>query len=737
MLKRFGMVASVLALLAVALAGCKNGMLGEDEATVNGLRDVGGRTAKVTITNFAGDGNGATRSVVDGPLRTIYPEAVDLTQAGDYVFVATGTNNRVEMDAKIVPVDPTSGRVDLAGLNPGTWTITITAYSKQLLTGVGGVDQADVTQVIAQADNCAVLSGTGYVDLRNSNSDVKITLTPDGMGTRGNVEVDFTLHTDDQTKINQNNYEVHIALYNGSTLVGNNENVSTTARLAADITYPRAEVNVGVYVIRVTISDTTKKNGPWVWSDTLYVEGNRDTNPNAPIQLPKLIDEAPKEPKNFAVYYNPTTVDKNTGSYTATFAWDRDSFNEQGFELQIYDITDKYSYDGGMKYDQNIFTDAKNLFDTVALPDEDTKGLKTKDSMGTDVTYPKYAGGNLMAASTYVDYTLQTGHVYVFRLRSENSTGQSPWVYFADAGTEPGAKARHPNTGDLDRIEQKVAGVFTVTYDLQDTFVLAALNDTLPDSEIKTSTEVVEYLPTTPYNILYLPKDDYLLFKEGATGNADTLNPLHVSGWSGWVDAYDNVIQFDNVRNTYDKWSNLTLTTVGGASGKSAMLDIISAGTFGNLLTSGEKVLLKLQDNNTNPPTWTDNEKLTGYSNDVKAATKGFGKVNTDFALNIATDNSTRYLYFTVGENVGGGQIEAGKLKAAGDREVTVDKMEFTLEENGKVSASGQGSPVGVVDLNGLQSGFYTLRIVAYNTHGYCFTFQTQIIVKYDTDIIQ
>lgn len=730
MLKRFGMVASVLALLVLTLAGCKNGMLGEDEATVNGLRDAGDRTARVTITNFAGDGK----------MRTITPDSIDLAaSAGDYVFVATGTNNRVPMDAAIVPVDGVSGRVDLSGLNPGTWTITITAYSVQLLNGEG-VTLTDVNAVMAEKDTCAVLSGTGYVDLRNSSSDVKITLTPAGMGTEGNVDVKLNLHTEDQTKIQTNRYTVKIGVYNGSTLVNGYEaDVSTTAQAQREIRYTQ-KLPVGLYVLKVSITDTVTGKGPWVWSDHIYVEGNRDTAPVTPIDMEKLIGEAPKPPKNFAVYYDTDTVNSNTGSYTATFAWDRDSHNEQGFKLQIYDITDKYDYTGGvMQYDSQTFTSAENLWTVVNQnQDKDTKGLKTKETMGTDVTYPKYAGGNLMAASTYVDYTLQTGHVYVFRLQAENTAGDSEWVYFTGTGTEPTSKNTHPANATLNRLDQNVAGVFTVTYDLQDTFVLAAENDTLDTASINTTTEPVVYKPGTPYDILYLPRGNFLLFKTGATGNADNLNPNYVAGWTGWTDAYDNAVQFTDAKSTYDKWGNLTLTTIGGASGKSSMLDIISSGTFGALLNGGNKVLLKLEQNPATV-TWQAAQQLTAYTGDVKAATDGFGKVNTSFALNIDTDggNTTRYLYFTVGEDVGTGNIEAGKLKTANGRDVVVDEVKLTLEENGKISARGMGTPVGFVDLNGLQSGDYTLRIVATNTHGYTFTYQTQLTVKYDTDVIQ
>ena len=52
MLKRVGMVLAGILLVALVLMGCKNALLGEEDATVNG-RAAGVRTATITVTNFA------------------------------------------------------------------------------------------------------------------------------------------------------------------------------------------------------------------------------------------------------------------------------------------------------------------------------------------------------------------------------------------------------------------------------------------------------------------------------------------------------------------------------------------------------------------------------------------------------------------------------------------------------------------------------------------------------------
>lgn len=203
MLKRFGMVASALALLAVALAGCKNGMLGEDEATVNGLRGVGSRTARVTVTNFEDDGR----------LRTIAADQPDVKAAGQWYFVASGNAGDRVLSPRFIAVDQTTGRVNLADLGAGVWNVTITMFDKAKLDAViPGVDAAQTTDNAKEAlENhraCIVLTGVGTVDLIRGDSDVRITLTTRGVGGNATVGVTVELHADDKVIITRETYQV-------------------------------------------------------------------------------------------------------------------------------------------------------------------------------------------------------------------------------------------------------------------------------------------------------------------------------------------------------------------------------------------------------------------------------------------------------------------------------------------------------------------------------------------------
>ena len=347
MLKRFGMVASVLALLALALAGCKNGMLGEDEATVNGLRDAGDRTAFVTVRNFVEDGS--------GPLRTIAPDTPNVTTG--YKFIAEGRSGRNVLPATLVEIDPATGRVDLANLAPGLWTITLTAYDD---TKLGGT--ADAPGIVAKKAEAAVLSGSATVNLTSRSGDVVIILTPRNVGTEGEVNLRVNFNSNDQTKINASTggtYEVKIGLYDratGEPIMANAQSTeqdkTTDVKANQLVNYNGlGKVPVGEYTFKVTITETTGTGkGPWYYSDNLFVLGNIDTNDQ--VNLPELLGGAePEAPTNLAAYWAPSKTKADGSEYTVHFSWDRKSFNESGFELQIADITAHFNttnsqYDG-------------------------------------------------------------------------------------------------------------------------------------------------------------------------------------------------------------------------------------------------------------------------------------------------------------------------------------------------------------------------------------------------------
>ena len=324
MLKRFGMVASVLALLALALAGCKNGMLGEDEATVNGLRDAGDRTAFVTVRNFVEDGS--------GPLRTIAPDTPVVTTG--YKFIAEGRSGRNVLPATLVEIDQATGRVDLANLAPGLWTITLTAYDENLLGG-----DTDAAAIVAKKGTAAVLSGSATVNLTSRSGDVVIILTPRNVGTEGEVNLRVNFNSNDQTKIQNSTggtYEVKIGLYDrttGEPIMANAQSTeqdkTTNVKANRLVDYNLGKVPVGEYTFKVTITDTTigSQKGPWYWSDNLIVLGNIDLDRQ--VEVDELLGGAePAAPANLAAYWASSKTKADGSEYTVHFAWDRKSFNE-------------------------------------------------------------------------------------------------------------------------------------------------------------------------------------------------------------------------------------------------------------------------------------------------------------------------------------------------------------------------------------------------------------------------
>ena len=435
MLKRFSMIVSVVALLSLALVGCKNGMLGEDDATVNGERQVGSRTAFVTITNFADNGNEARRSVVGGPLRTIAPTTPDVKNG--YTFIVEGKSGRNVLPETVVTID-SNGRVDLANLAPGQWSILLTAYETAKL---GGVTVAQ--DIVARKADAAVLSGSATVDLTRNSTDVLITLTPRNIGTEGTVNLTVVFAPNDRDKIQRSprSYKATIGLYDRATgeVIGPSETDVTVTLEGGNnsITYDigNAKIPVGEYTFKVTITDINGIKGPWYWSDNLFVHGNMVTN--GTVNLDELLGgSSPADPSDFAAYWSNVDVTKikaDGSEYTVHFAWKRNSFNESGFELQIADITEQFNPTTRL-YDGENADSANNLWGEIEAKLTQFRNVTTITEMDfSRVSYPIHdKQGSLTAGSTYVDYVLPTGRIYAVRLRARNVVGDSNWIHLND-----------------------------------------------------------------------------------------------------------------------------------------------------------------------------------------------------------------------------------------------------------------------------------------------------------------
>lgn len=774
MLKKFSMIVSVVALLTLALVGCKNGMLGEDDATVNGIRDVSeGRTANVTVTNYAG--TGATRSAAGGSLRTIAPDEIDIIGQGtDYIFVAKGKSGRNVLAPKIVTLDA-AGTFDLPGLTPGVWSIELTAYLKAKL---GLVDQADPVAVEGAAATAAVLSGVATVDLTRSNGNARITLTPRNIGTEGTVTLKVNFNTNDQRKIatgqgqpTQPDYNVKIGLYHRGTgavindVDGNSTEKDVTQAVKGNqlVDYNLTKVPVGEYTFKVTITNVTDpKKGPWYWSDNLFVHGNMDTNQQ--VNLDELLGGvAPADPANFAVYWanNKDKTDPAGSSYTAHFAWDKKSYNESGFILQIADITEQFN-PTNQQYDGRGVNSGTTLWAEIeGGAHRDTITTITAADFSRD-QYPIYdKDGTLLAGSTYVDYELLSGRLYTARICATNFGGDSNWIYLMNGGAEPTSKWYAGGTGTLnvtegEELDNYYFDVFSVTYQLR-SFLLLKEGEAANTNAVRGDVDYHAFKQGTGYTVKYQvaisagDRDKYQLYPSTFVANANFTSPERNKSWKGWTndtDRVDTKVYGDTAQNTkYEGHTNVTLIPAGASN--SLGVDVITAGTFKDLLTE-DTVFIQLKEETGGqtspqaiPGTW-NGKKWNEGATDIKGQGQSqFGSVNAKKGIRVPDTiqlNTKDFLCVTVGNN----PAQPGKLNIStgngGTRETTIYQMVLTLEQNGTVIASGMSNPGDeyvYADVTTLAEGDYTLRLYALPAEGYGFSFQRPFVVKCSSTVIQ
>lgn len=490
-------VTALLATVTLLFVGCSNGL--NTPGTVKGVDAV--RDVCIELTNFASSTSGA---------RTIAPEAISKNDAANYIFIADGKNARKTFGPVIC--NASEGKINLSSLEAGVWTLTITAYEKALLGE--GVDSMTATDIVDKKETCAVLSGNAVVDLTKANATTSMTLTPDGIGTNGNVNLTLNFNEEDLNKVTSKGLKYVAGLYNkiNGTLV---EGTETTEADLANGPYSVDSIEKGLYTFKVTIT-AEDETGPWYYSDDIYIEGNRTTEET--IDLPKIIGEVPADPVGLTATLD--TDNAELGRYTANFTWTRNSYNESGFELEIVELDEIPATIGETLFDEsNIFT-VENFASTE---------------------YPIYAkDGTLLAGSTNIDYYLETGKVYVARIRAVNYNGKSGWAYIG-----------------------AFMNKFTVEYDFAG-YKLIKESETLTPSIV----EFVSYDATTPYTPKY---DDYKLYKTN-----DEPTEENAIRWSGWknriggakVESYtgfENIVLTPNIENYLD-------------------FEIESAGTYKDLL---------------------------------------------------------------------------------------------------------------------------------------------------------
>ena len=489
-------VTALLATVTLLFVGCSNGL--NTPGTVKGVDAV--RSVCIELTNFASS---------DTSARTIAPEAISKNDAANYIFIAEGKNSR---NSSIGPVicNISEGKIKLSSLEAGVWTLTITAYEKALLGE--GVDSMTADQIVDKKETCAVLSGNAVVDLTKANATTSMTLTPDGIGINGKVNLTLNFNEEDLNKPTSKGLKYVAGLYKKM----NGEEINATEPAAlADGTYSVASVAKGLYTFKVTIT-AIDGTGPWYYSDDIYIEGNRTTAET--ITLPKIIGEAPTAPSTLG--FDCGEKNANLGRYTAKFSWKRESYNESGFELQIVELDEIPA-----SIDNTLF-DESNIFTVENFPSTE---------------YPIYAkDGTLLAGSQAINYDLETGKVYVARIRAVNYNGKSNWKNISS-----------------------IINCYTVTYDFAG-YKLIKDDETVTPSIV----EFVSYNATTPYTPKYVDYDLYKTNDEPTEENA--------IDWSGWK----NRIGGAKVES-YSGFGNIVLTPM---INNFMDFEIESAGTYKDLL---------------------------------------------------------------------------------------------------------------------------------------------------------
>lgn len=498
-------------------------------------------------------------------------------------------------------------------------------------------------------------------------------------------------------------------------------------------------VEAGEYLFKVIINPTPAagKGGPWQWSTNIIVEGNLGIDET--VQLPAIIGKAPAAPTNFKVYWDSAVA--TADEYTVRLSWDRASYNEDYFKLQLVDITgkisnafDSYSDGTGAVADEPV-TSSQNLWENSITVDPDfvDGAAYTIGKNFQNHTYPIYAkAGSLLAGNTFVEYILETGHVYAVRLCSTNVNGDSAWVY-PNAGTDSaeGAvwKGQFPTRSDL---TESAINVFSIKYDLSG-YALVQANQTLNTNK-KTEFKAVAYevAGATIENLPYHDPDNatgYLLYTEahvtGNGGNTATKADGANIAWDSWVDKNTGSF-FNNQQATYNKYANLVLRPNSITAG-SGQLVVDAGGTYKNQLT--DSCLFLFQSHNpADTPLWTNNHtlnliKLQAYTNGAQV---GMQKDRNDKIIITLDEVQNDYLYFDVGIN----SANMGKVTDFNGNEAVLKSVKYSIVDYGGYEFKYvEGKTKASMNMDGL-SGDFMMIVEATSGSGINFRLQFPIVVR-------
>lgn len=779
-----------VALVGLVLTGCPHNNL------LDGGGGTGGRSGnndgvRLIVTNFVG--GGTNRSV-----RTIAPDNIDLKDQGTvdkYIFVVEGESTSGEIyGPEYVTIDGATGAASLGISGSDVWTVTLSAYDVDKLQGkpdIQGTSKADimaqttdVSKITAQKDVALVLQGKATLDLwKNTGGTVTITLSNDGVGTVGNVLVKVNFDPGDYTKLHTADYKVKFSLYDFDTgalvLAGTRAEQEVEGGVLVNPQNITGLSNVpkGRYQFRVTVIENTGGTSVAYWADDIIVEGNRDVTQE--VFVSKLF-ETPDAPSAAGVYWSQKETTETREGFLGYLSWEGMSFNAVGVDVQIANITKWYKFDGGQ--DKIDFTGAAPEQITAAnvlwekidalgaggnprFEDVVTE-LKWSDVPQKATKFPViYKEGSLLNGSPGVVFLMQTGQVYSVRVRAAGGQDNSDWVIVDQAKsqtmTEPemldnaadNTKAGGTNDKAHKFNDTKLnIGIFDLVmlkYNLQGRYELAKTAGTgvgATKGAQATVSDLVVYKSygenlsiELKYTDIENPVDsEWFMYPLGA-GTIDE----RLKGWKGWKGVEDPSKEYvAPAWGDYEGYTDLTLVAVGAGAGINVQAE--TAGTF-NVLDENI-VLISLETDGRQVGTVGFTEFSNGAINpngnggvDVKTTQLGIQKdaAGNRYILNVDKNGTNEtWLYLSVGSD----PAAPGTLDDKNGGQFAVKDIKVTLIKNGitVMKSFTKGSEhIAYAQMDGIQTGTYTLRVEVLGSSGYWISYQTALAIKNNTQVIR
>lgn len=262
--------------------------------------------------------------------RLIRPEL----SVNDYKFYIYGQKSLNDTKNIFGPYDITS-QLESSGdsgefevnVPKGIWYMTLIAVNTEL-----NFTASDIATVRSKA----LLMGSCMTDLQNESSNSNFILSDAGLTTPGTINL--TLTPDNWSL--QENISARAGLYylkTGKPVENTEVNLSkelTPLTYAPQDGETLLEVKPGSYSFRLTFFDDKGEN--WIWSDQIHIFPGRETNKE--IFIPKVINEKPAAPENFA-FTRDTLPSDQSDYYSGTFTWKVPDSGTTAteYELRLFD----------------------------------------------------------------------------------------------------------------------------------------------------------------------------------------------------------------------------------------------------------------------------------------------------------------------------------------------------------------------------------------------------------------